>query len=221
MKITDPEVIRSGEKDLIDAVKKDLDLDAVKDIIKNRLTAKALSSRGGQIVVHDNQVAFQLDFDVQLSGSLLFDREGNHIRTPEDPEPEQEAEPAESPETEASEDTDESLDSVELEDSGEETEILPESGDMAAPEPDEDMDDEEEMHIDLPDYGVEDEDVETDESPSPEEGGEPETLAGEEENDLENLDLEDEALLQEEVIDEDINGILQESRDFWEQKKDS
>jgi len=79
MKITDPHVIEDGEKDLIDAVQQDLDIDAVKQILKNRLTAAALASRGGQIVVHNNKIAFRLDFDINLSGSLLFDRQGNYI----------------------------------------------------------------------------------------------------------------------------------------------
>lgn len=79
MKITDPQVIEDGEKDLINAVQEDLDLDAVKQILKDRMGASTLSSKGGQIVVHNNKVAFRLDFDIKVSGSLLFDREGNYI----------------------------------------------------------------------------------------------------------------------------------------------
>jgi len=84
MKITDPQVIEDGEKDLINAVQEDLDLDAVKQILKDRMGASTLSSKGGQIVVHNNKIAFRLDFDINLSGSLLFDREGNYIDTGED-----------------------------------------------------------------------------------------------------------------------------------------
>jgi hypothetical protein len=79
MKITDPQVIEDGEKDLINAVQEDLDLDAVKQILKDRMGASTLSSKGGQIVVHNNEIAFRLDFDINLNGSLLFDREGNYI----------------------------------------------------------------------------------------------------------------------------------------------
>ncbi|MCP4022695.1 MAG: hypothetical protein GY729_12700, partial [Desulfobacteraceae bacterium] len=70
MKITDPDVIKAGEKDLIDAVQDDLDWDAVKEIIKEKMAATALSSKGGQIVVHNNEIAFRIDFDISLSGSL-------------------------------------------------------------------------------------------------------------------------------------------------------
>lgn len=85
MKITDPGVIKNGEKDLIDLLKEDLDLDAVREIIKKKMTSAALSPRGGEIVVHNNQIAFRMDFDLCLSGSLMFDRQGNHI--PESDEP--------------------------------------------------------------------------------------------------------------------------------------
>ena len=37
MRITDPEIIRTGENDLINSIKNDLDWDAVKSIIKNRI----------------------------------------------------------------------------------------------------------------------------------------------------------------------------------------
>lgn len=87
MKITNPDVIKNGEKDLIKAVQEDLDLDAVKTILLEKMSAAALRSNGGKIIVHDNEIAFQLDFDIQLNGSLLFDRQGNHIPENEDLEP--------------------------------------------------------------------------------------------------------------------------------------
>jgi hypothetical protein len=79
MKITDPGIIKNGEKDLIELLKEDLDLDAVREIIQKKMTPAALSPKGGEIVVHDNQIAFRMDFDLCLSGSLMFDRQGNHI----------------------------------------------------------------------------------------------------------------------------------------------
>jgi len=79
MKITDPGIIKNGEKDLIELLKEDLDLDAVREIIQKKMTSAALSHKGGEIVVHDNQIAFRMDFDLCLSGSLMFDRQGNHI----------------------------------------------------------------------------------------------------------------------------------------------
>lgn len=82
MKITDPEIIQTGEKKIIAEVQKHLDLAAVKKILTDRMVDSSVVSRGGQIVVHDNQIAFRLDFDLKLSGSLLFDRQGNVISDP-------------------------------------------------------------------------------------------------------------------------------------------
>jgi len=79
MKITDPQVIETGEQKLISAIHRHLDPETVKTILMERMAETALESRGGQIVVHDNQIAFRLDFDLRLLGSLLFDRQGNYI----------------------------------------------------------------------------------------------------------------------------------------------
>lgn len=79
MKITDPDVIKNGEKDLIEAVKNDLDLDTIKEIMQSKMNPKTLLSKGGEIVVHNNAIAFRLDFSIEISGSLMFDRQGNYI----------------------------------------------------------------------------------------------------------------------------------------------
>ncbi|MCD4743080.1 MAG: hypothetical protein K8R67_11460 [Desulfobacteraceae bacterium] len=79
MKLTDPGIIQEGEKDLIDAIKDDLDLDAINEVIKDKLKVKNLESKGGKIIVHNNKIAFKLDFELSLNGSLMFDRDGNYI----------------------------------------------------------------------------------------------------------------------------------------------
>ncbi len=79
MRITDPEIIKTGEMDLINSVKDDLDWDVVKSIIKNRLKMKSLDSKGGEIVVVDGKIAFRIDLELKMSVSLMFDRDGNYI----------------------------------------------------------------------------------------------------------------------------------------------
>ncbi|MGM0642358.1 MAG: hypothetical protein ACQETC_01160 [Thermodesulfobacteriota bacterium] len=79
MKITDPDVIKNGEKDLIEAVKEDIDWDAVKDVIREQMEITSLTAEGGGIRVHDNRIAFAIDFSASLKGTLMFDREGNYI----------------------------------------------------------------------------------------------------------------------------------------------
>ncbi len=79
MKITDPDIIRTGEKDLINAVKDDLDWDAVTKIIKNRINTKAFESKGGEIIVLNGQIAFRIDLELKMNINLMFDRDGNYI----------------------------------------------------------------------------------------------------------------------------------------------
>lgn len=181
MKITDPGVIKNGEKDLIESLKEDLDLDAVREIIKKKLTAAALSPKGGEIVVHNNQIAFRMDFELCLNGSLMFDRQGNHI-------------PSES---------DEPCDPNEILKEKEENDVL---------DIDTDEKIETEENIDLPDYDLDtlDDLEELGEDPEPE-------------TDLNENDslIEDDSLITDDLVDDDINDILEESRDFWGKKKDS
>lgn len=201
MKITDPDVIKNGEKDLIKAVTDDLDLNAVKDVIKKRMAAANLSSKGGEIVVYNNEIAFRLDFDFQLSGSLMFDRQGNYI--------------PESDETGEHENLiPENLDTININDN------LEKELDMDIP--DDELDDKFIAEPGEHDRS-EDEDIkkikENEDSPiaidaldqlndDPE--LEPEIEPG----------MESDELISDDLIDDDINDILKESQDFWELKKD-
>jgi len=258
MKITDPDIIKNGEKDLIDSIKEDLDLEAIKEILKNQIAQTVLAAKGGQIIVHDNQIAFQMDFDLNLSGSLIFDRDGNYIpdsdtlSIPEDSISEDinlddvsidNALEEIGPESDLLDISDDDLVFPEGEILGDETlpEELPEdltdefTGDLSQEELDDEELDDEELDIDLEEDDIQEvseEDVLED-------------LLEEEENEvfsaeevLEDLDvleqlddiasdqidpelstLDDEP--QETTGEDDMDDILQESREFWEQKKDS
>ncbi len=175
MKITDPDVIRNGEKDLIQAVKDDLDLDIIKKIMQNKMNAESISSKGGEIVVHNNEIAFRLDLSIEISGSLMFDRQGNYI-----------------PESD-------------------EKDVLPiDDLDTFTDEPDPETDleagSEAKIEDDLylkPEMGTS-----SDYESETELKGEPESEISE------NDDIQDD------IVDEDINDILKESSDLWENKKD-
>lgn len=82
MKITNSEIIRNGERELIDAITADLDWSAIEAIFKERhklAIQDDVEYRQGDIVVHGGQVAYQLDFDVRVTLSVLFDRDGNYL----------------------------------------------------------------------------------------------------------------------------------------------
>jgi hypothetical protein len=229
MKITDPQVIMNGEKDLIASVQKDLDLDAVRDLFKERLTARALSPKGGRIVVHDNDVAFRLDYEINMNGSLLFDRNGNLLDDSESSAPIQD--PQDEDELPVS-DLDDNL-SMNIPDYDNALEKEPGEAQTEVLEPDDLPDDFQDAEPGLEIEDLEDEpafDQESSNILDADDGDELIDLTQEDdEDDIEDLNidaftdinLEDEDNENDEnVVDDDISDILQENRNFWEKKKE-
>lgn len=82
MKITSVDVIKNGERDLMDAITADLDWGAVEQIFKERHNLSIeedIEYRKGDIVVHDENVAYRLDFVAKVTLSVLLDRDGNYL----------------------------------------------------------------------------------------------------------------------------------------------
>ena len=82
MKITDADIIKTGERELIDTIIGDLDWNAIDKIFRERHQLKIqddVEYRQGDIVVHNDEVAYKLDFDVKLTLSILLDRSGNYL----------------------------------------------------------------------------------------------------------------------------------------------
>lgn len=82
MKITDSEIIKSGEKELLDAITADLDWGAVEEIfIKDHglKIEEDIEFQKGDIVSYEDQIAYQLEFSVKIGLSVLLDREGNYL----------------------------------------------------------------------------------------------------------------------------------------------
>lgn len=80
VKITNSEIIKSGERELIDTITGDLDWNTIEQIVRERhkLTIQDdIEYKQGDLIVHENKVAYRLDFDIKLSLSVIFDRDGN------------------------------------------------------------------------------------------------------------------------------------------------
>ena len=144
MKITNGEVIKNGEQELIDAITGDLDWGVIEKIFKekHRLGIEEdVEYKNGDLVVHDNQIAYKFEFDIKVTLSILLDREGNYlsITSAGDPEKDQneaqDAPPEDSEEHSGLADVEESgqgLEDVMAElDSHEDTE----NNEMMSPEP--------------------------------------------------------------------------------------
>ncbi len=104
MKVTNDEVIRSGEQELIDCITADLDWEAVETLFmeQHRLPlGEDVSYKRGDLVVHEDRIAYLLEFDVKVPLSMILDREGNCVAIRSAPssglESSEEREPEENP----------------------------------------------------------------------------------------------------------------------------
>ncbi len=79
MKFTSPENITKSEKLLIDAINSELNLEAIERFLleKHRLTLQAgIDCKDGDLVVHNDAVAYKFNFEVRVPFSVIFDRQG-------------------------------------------------------------------------------------------------------------------------------------------------
>ncbi len=82
MKITDSETILNSEKELIDAITGDLDWQAIEQLFREKYhlgLQDEIEYRKGDMVVHNEQIAYRLEFEVKVALSVLFDRRGECI----------------------------------------------------------------------------------------------------------------------------------------------
>jgi hypothetical protein len=82
MKITNAEVIKSGEKDLIDSITADLDWGAIENIFlteHNLGIDEDIEYKRGDIIACNNQVAYKLEFMVKVNLSVLINRDGEYL----------------------------------------------------------------------------------------------------------------------------------------------
>lgn len=82
MKITNHDVIKSGEQELIDAITADLDWETIEKIFSKEHKLRIddnVEYKKGDMVVFNGQIAYKLEFDVTVVLSVLLDRAGNYL----------------------------------------------------------------------------------------------------------------------------------------------
>ena len=100
MKVTETDVIRSSEQELLDNVIAELDWSAIETLLKKKHGIRLqddVALKTGDLVVHGGQVAYKMSFDVKLTLDVLFDRKGEciHLSAGEtDPDEASDANPA-------------------------------------------------------------------------------------------------------------------------------
>jgi hypothetical protein len=82
MKITNSEIIKNGEQELMDAITADLDWSAIEKIIMkehNLRIEEDIEYKSGDIVAVNNQIAYKLLFEVKVNLSVMIDRNGDYL----------------------------------------------------------------------------------------------------------------------------------------------
>ncbi len=82
MKITNSEIIKNGEQELIDAITADLDWGAIEEIFlkeHNLGIEEDIEYKSGDIIAVDNQIAYKLEFEVKVNLSVLLNRNGEYL----------------------------------------------------------------------------------------------------------------------------------------------
>jgi uncharacterized phosphosugar-binding protein len=82
VKITDSEVIKNSEKELIDAITGDLDWEIIEQVFKKKHNLSLeddVEYKDGDLVIYNNMIAYKLNFDVRISLSVIFNREGDYL----------------------------------------------------------------------------------------------------------------------------------------------
>ncbi len=79
LKITDTENIKNGEDDFIDGLVGELDWSTIENLLREKYNLELhddVEYKNGDIVIHDNKVSYKINFDVRVTLSLLFGRDG-------------------------------------------------------------------------------------------------------------------------------------------------
>ncbi len=82
MKLIPPESIKENEKEFIDTINAELDWESIENLLmeKHQFTLQEeIEYKNGDLIVHNNQIAYQFDFEVKVPLSVIFNRNGECI----------------------------------------------------------------------------------------------------------------------------------------------
>ncbi len=94
---TGSDIMESAKREMVEKIRASIDMDRLREVFLEQYAVEVgddIDYKSGDIVIHEDQVAVELEYEVILSLSVLIDGDGNPII----PEPEEEGDEAESPE---------------------------------------------------------------------------------------------------------------------------
>ena len=79
MKLTNPATIQESEKEFIDTINAELDWEAIEKMLleKHSFTLQEeIDYKNGDLIVHNDTIAYKFDFEIKVPLSVIFNREG-------------------------------------------------------------------------------------------------------------------------------------------------
>ena len=79
MKLTSQENIAQSEKEFIDTINAELDLEAIEKLLleKHKFTLQEeIDYKEGNLIVYNDNIAYKFDFEIRAPLSVIFNREG-------------------------------------------------------------------------------------------------------------------------------------------------
>ncbi len=80
MKLTNPQTIQDSEKEFIDTINAELDWEAIEKMLKDKhdfTLQEEVEYKDGDLVVHQDQIAYRFDFEIKVPLSVIFNRDGD------------------------------------------------------------------------------------------------------------------------------------------------
>ncbi len=80
MKLTSPDNIAQSEKEFIDTINAELDWEAIEKLLleKHQFTLQEeIDYKDGDLIVHNDAIAYKFDFEIKVPLSVIFNREGD------------------------------------------------------------------------------------------------------------------------------------------------
>ena len=82
MKISNPETIEESEKEFIDMINAELDWEVIESLLleKHNFTLQEeVEYKNGDIIVHNDSIAYKFDFSIKVPLSIIFNRKGEFL----------------------------------------------------------------------------------------------------------------------------------------------
>lgn len=82
MKLTTPESIQENEKEFIDTINAELDWDAIEEMLLDKhgfVVQEDVDYKDGNLVVHNNEIAYKFEFEIKVPLSVIFNRDGECV----------------------------------------------------------------------------------------------------------------------------------------------